>query len=99
LFDDLMIGNYAKTTLHGDWSLQTLYPHFMPLVPKYADNGLARTEDELAKYFATYRRRAPMRYLLHLLETGSQSRIRPWLREHPKLFDAALKAYQFTRRL
>ena len=99
LFDDLMIGNYAKTTLHGDWSLQTLYPHFMPLVPKYADNGLARTEDELAKYFATYRRRAPMRYLLHLLETGSQSRVRPWLREHPKLFDAALKAYQFTRRL
>lgn len=99
IFDDLMIGNFAKTTLHGDWSTQTLYPHFMPLVPKYSDNGLARSEEQLAEYFATYRRRAPVEYLMHMLETGSQSRIRPWLQRHPKAFDVALKAYQFARRL
>ena len=37
IFDDLLIGNYMKTTLHGD--VAGLYPDFSPYVAKFADNG------------------------------------------------------------
>jgi hypothetical protein len=60
IFDDLMIGNYARTILHGPWKKQgplALYPDFNPFVAKYGDNGGARTRDELRAYFAEYRRR------------------------------------------
>ncbi len=61
IFDDLLIGNFAKTTIHGEWwgkkSTGALYPHFTPFVGKYADNGNARTPDELRAYFAEYSKR------------------------------------------
>ena len=46
-----------KTTLHGKWPGSRLYPRFSPYVAKYADNGRARTSEELRAYFAEYRRR------------------------------------------
>ena len=61
IFDDLLIGNFTKTTLHGDWwgkqGTAALYPHFTPFVGKYADNGDARSAEELRAYFAEYQRR------------------------------------------
>ena len=36
VFDDLLIGSFMRTTLHGG---AKLYPHFTPLVAKYSDNG------------------------------------------------------------
>ena len=60
VFDDLLIGNFMKTTFHGDWAKPCLYPDFSPYVAKYADNGGARTRAELDEYFAEYRRRAAM---------------------------------------
>jgi hypothetical protein len=60
-FDDLLIGNFTKTTLHGDWfgkqGAEALYPHFTPFVTKFGDNGGAYSEDELRAYFADYLRR------------------------------------------
>jgi hypothetical protein len=67
IFDDLLIGNFMKTTLHGPFD-DGLYPDFSPYVAKYADNGLARTSEELRAYFAAYRRRAPVDFLRHRLE-------------------------------
>jgi hypothetical protein len=63
VFDDLLIGNFMKTTLVGDWHARNaagLYPDFTPFVCKYADNGGARSAAELAAYFAEYRRRGFM---------------------------------------
>lgn len=60
VFDDLLIGNYTKTTLHGDWldkGAGGLYPDFNPFLAKYSDNGGANTPDELKAYFAEYHRR------------------------------------------
>lgn len=60
VFDDLMIGNFTKTTLHGDWhdrGAGGLYPDFNPFVAKYGDNGGAYSAAELKAYFAEYRRR------------------------------------------
>ncbi len=52
IFDDMLIGNFMKTTLVG---VQSLYPHFTPYVGKYGDNGLARSESELQAYFDYYK--------------------------------------------
>jgi hypothetical protein len=67
IFDDLLIGNFMKTTLHGNWTKNGLYPDFSPYVAKYADNGEARTKEELQQYFNAYRRRAPLEFLRHQL--------------------------------
>ena len=57
-FDDLLIGNYMKTTLHGDWDgkrgAEALYPHFTPFLTKVSDNGGARSEAEVTAYFRSY---------------------------------------------
>jgi hypothetical protein len=58
IFDDLLIGNYVKTTLHGSWASRgadALYPDFTPYVTKFGDNGGAYTEEDLRAYFAHYR--------------------------------------------
>jgi hypothetical protein len=56
IFDDLLIGNFMKTTLHGSWE-QTLSRGFTPIVAKYADNGRAKSLMALQHYLATYARR------------------------------------------
>jgi len=72
VFDDLMIGNYARTILHGPWPrppTQALYPDFNPFVAKYGDNGGAHTRAELVAYFAEYRRRG---FLTPLADEGGR---------------------------
>jgi hypothetical protein len=63
IFDDLLIGNFMKTTLHGFSGRGSLYPDFSPYVAKYADNGQARTPEELRIYFEAYKQRAPFEYM------------------------------------
>lgn len=58
VFDDLLIGNFMKTTFHGDWKRPSLYPDFTPYVCKYGDNGKVKTSKELQKYFRSYFARA-----------------------------------------
>jgi len=53
IFDDLLIANFVKTTLHG--GLRSLYPDFTPYVAKYGDNGRAFSVAELDNYFQSYR--------------------------------------------
>ena len=44
IFDDILIGNFAKFELIN---VPSLYPDFTPYVAKYGDNGNARSKDEL----------------------------------------------------
>ncbi len=71
VFDDLLIGNFMKTTLVGDWPASRLYPHFNPLVGKYADNGKAYTKQDLQAYFNAYKSRAPFDFTFHRLQQRS----------------------------
>jgi hypothetical protein len=63
IFDDLLIGNYVKTTLLGDWPSRSLRPDFTSRIAKYADNGRAHTSEEIRAYMSAYRRRAPLDYI------------------------------------
>jgi len=68
IFDDLLIGNFMKVVLHGDWGERPLYPDFTPYVAKYADNGGARTLAELRRYRWAYLRRDPVGFARHRLD-------------------------------
>ncbi len=70
IFDDLLIGNFTRTTLLGQWGGRDLSHHFTPFVAKYADNGRAKTRRELWEYEADYLRRAPLDMARHRAATS-----------------------------
>jgi len=90
LFDDLLIGNYMRTTL---FNVDSLYPHFTPYVAKYADNGGAKTERELTAYFHHYFMRDPVVHSLRHLVDGSEMVLRSMLPEGSVVFRAAKRVY------
>ena len=90
IFDDLLIGNFMKTTLHH---CDSLYPNFSPTVAKYADNGRAQTESELCRYFYSYCRRAPLDFMRHILEEKVEHAFRRVVPRNSRIFQAARKAY------
>jgi hypothetical protein len=105
VFDDLLIGNFMKTTLQGDWgrSPKALYPDFSPYVAKYADNGGARTAIELRDYFYSYRCRDLYGLVRHRLQNhvdyiiqrvvGFQFRAR--IPRDSQFYNTAKRAYRF----
>jgi hypothetical protein len=70
IFDDLLIGNFMSTTMHGDFGQGRLYPDFSPYVAKFSDNGRARTPEELSAYFSEYRTRDPIGFIRHKVEVN-----------------------------
>jgi len=98
-FDDLLIGNFVRTTVHGPRTARSpLYPNFTPYVTKYADNGDARTRDELHAYFAAYRRRAPLEYFRHAVQAWAVDTARARLAPESRLHRAARGVYRAARR-
>ena len=96
IFDDLLIGNFMKTTLHGDVGL---YPDFSPYVAKYGDNGGAKSKGELHSYFLHYFIRDPIASILNKVSTGSEQVLRSVIPTESVLFKTAKKLYyQFGSR-
>jgi hypothetical protein len=96
LFDDLLIGNYMRTTLYN---VEGLYPNFTPYVAKYADNGGAKTMPELGVYFNHYFMRDPVAHALKHFVNGSEMVVRKALPEGSAMFRAAKRVshYIMTR--
>ena len=93
IFDDLLIGNFMKTTLHGDWYNNNLYPYFTPYVAKYADNGKAKTKTQLKNYLKQYRKKSPVEFIYHCFERESEEFIRKHIGTNTKAFEWAKKFY------
>jgi hypothetical protein len=102
VFDDILIGNFAKLTLHGDWGTSlapnVLYRYFTPWVVRYADNGRVRTNAALDDYFEQYRRRARLEYLFHSFEREGVQRLRAVIHPGTFLFRTATRLYSFAKR-
>jgi hypothetical protein len=95
IFDDLLIGNFMRTTLHGKWPAAKLSLDVTPYVAKYADNGQARTKEELSEYFHEYRRRlGPVRSLRHLLERNAKQTVQRRFGTNSSGYELASRAYQ-----
>jgi hypothetical protein len=90
LFDDLLIGNYMRTTLYN---VENLYPRFTPYVAKFADNGGAKSRRELATYFGHYYMRDPIAHTLKHFANASEMLLRKALPEESGMFRAAKRIY------
>lgn len=90
VFDDLLIGNFTKTTLHG--GLRSLYPDFTPYVAKYGDNGRAFSRVELRDYFGAYRSAAGLQGWLDHIRVQGTRKVR-------NLLSANRDVYLFARRI
>ena len=100
IFDDLLIGNFMQTTLHGKWPSSGLYPGFTPYVTKYADNGRARTDRELRDYFAEYRRRLGMTtWLRGVVEQRAKDGLRARVSADSPVYQAARRIYTRAKRV
>jgi L-ascorbate metabolism protein UlaG (beta-lactamase superfamily) len=97
IFDDLLIGNFMKTTLHGLPLSRFSEPWSMG-VAKVGDNGRARTKRDVAKYYGEYRKRAPLEFLLHRLERGSEGKIRRLVPRDSAAFQLAKRVYFYVKR-
>jgi len=61
IFDDLLIGNFMRTTFYG---INSLYDYdFNFLVTKYSDNGRANTEEEVTLYLNEYKKRSGRQFI------------------------------------
>jgi hypothetical protein len=106
IFDDLLIGNFMKTTVHGDARQGALYPDFSPYVAKYGDNGGARTRRELEAYHRSYWARDPLGCLrdqldarcVRPLQTNAARVMRRTLGGNSRAFSAAKEVYWGVRR-
>jgi hypothetical protein len=90
LFDDLLIGNFMKTTLHG---IESLYPDFSPYTAKYADNGGAKSRADLSRYFLHYFLRDPLASILKMTSTESAHIVRTVVPENSFLFRHTKRVY------
>jgi len=94
IFDDLLIGNFMKTILHGRWPQSRLYPDFTPYVAKYGDNGRAHRAEGLRAYFAEYRRRTgAFAFLRHRFAEKAADVVRSSLSVDSPAYRVARRAY------
>ena len=107
IFDDLLIGNFMKTTLVGKWDSAGLYPDFSPYVAKYGDNGKAHTANELSQYFEEYRKRDPIAFVRNIFErqvvrpaqSVSSNFLRNQLGADSRVFNLAKNAFWAARKM
>jgi hypothetical protein len=95
IFDDLMIANFVRTTLHG--GVRSLYPDFTPYVAKYGDNGRAFSNAELARYFAFYGRASGLPGWLERLRVDSAHKVRNALSANRAVYLRARRLYRYLR--
>ena len=95
VFDNLLLGNFMRATLHGTTSLYS--PNFVYAVAKYADNGRVEKARDVSRYLAEYARRAGPELRAHLIER----RLVDWTVRHfaggSPLYTAARRAYRAVR--
>jgi len=61
-------------------------------------NGRAKSKAELEAYFDAYKARAPMAFVLHLLEQESERRLRKFIGTNTPALQLAKKFYIFFKR-
>ena len=83
IFDDMLIGNFMKTTLIGS---KSLYPNFTPFITKYGDNGTARSKTEIVNYFDYYKLNSAD-YWRDMLIYKTEGVVRSFVASHSKLYN------------
>ncbi len=71
IFDDLLIGNFMKTTLHNMPNLKHKY--FKHVITKWSDNGGVNTEEEIHNYIQSYKEKAGREFLYSIFLDQSKN--------------------------
>ena len=71
IFDDLLIGNFMKTTLHNMPNLKHKY--FKHVITKWSDNGGVNTEEEILNYIQSYKEKAGREFLYSIFLDQSKN--------------------------
>ena len=95
IFDDLLIGNFMKTTFHNVSSLYQ--PPFSIYVPRMADNAGAQSEKEVRRYLKEYADRAGGEFLLAMFEERAKNIFRRYAGRGSFALRLARKAYNSYR--
>lgn len=98
IFDDLLIGNFMKTTLIGKWPHSGLYPDFTPYVARYSDQANANTEGELEAYFSRYRARDPWEFCRHQWEMKAIDLFRTTVAGNSPIYSRAKALYWILKK-
>jgi L-ascorbate metabolism protein UlaG (beta-lactamase superfamily) len=93
IFDDLLIGNFMKTYLHGNIGKKPLYPDFTPYVSRYSDQADANSEEDVKTYFEEYQSRAGLDFVLHKFESKAINMFRARIEGGSKLFNFGKRMY------
>jgi hypothetical protein len=97
IFDDLLIGNFMKTTLHN---MRSLYEgDFSLYVAKYGDNGRVESCKDLEKYFLEYNRRIGMERFYEIFISNMSDLAVRFLPQNKDsfLFSSTKKIYYFVK--
>ena len=92
IFDDLLIGNFMKTTLHGKFGNAGLYPNFTS-TSLSTPTTAGRRARRVAEYFRNYRQRAPFEYLRGRLRNVAEDVIRGRFAAESSPYRLARRAY------
>jgi len=93
IFDDLLIGNFMKTTFFG---INSLYDHeFNQLLTKYADNGKAKTEAEVNHYINIYKKRIGREYIYNSFLDKSANILTRYITDRSSLVRRILKSIYY----
>lgn len=76
-FDDLLIGNFMKTQLHGK---ARLYPFVTPIIAKLGGNARVFTHAQHIRFLWRYFRRNPTGFIQWRIERGFNDRLLPKIR-------------------
>ena len=95
IFDDLLIGNFMKTTMHG--GPRSLYPDFTAFVAKYGDNGRAFTHAQLHDYFTAYRQAAGFQGWIDQMRVQGTRKVRGLLSGNRQLYLLARRIYGYVK--
>jgi hypothetical protein len=98
VFDDMMIGNFMRVTLHGTVDRTYLNKTFTPVVGKYSDNGLADTRKELKTYMDHYYSKDRVGQVFMQLEKGTESLVRKFVKHDSIAHRSAKRLYWLMKR-
>lgn len=98
VFDDMLIGNFMKTTFHGKWDQYQMDPHFAPYLTKYADNGLAKKKAEVTAYLKEYEKRS-LDNVIYSYEEKSRAFAAEHFNRDSALYKAGKKLYHGFRKI
>ncbi len=94
IFDDLLIGNFMKTTLHN---MSSLYDYeFNQKLTKYSDNGRVFNDKELIKYANYYKKKSGREFIYYKFLDKSKSMVQRFFltnNRNSKLYKFAKSIY------